>query len=155
MTEKSRSMPNDEIEKELFQNEFWAKNPVGHVLSSCDKSDGCFSTEKTIISPFNLGETWGKKQTKTLSKQNYVLKMILLTRRTKFCQVHRKSFEKNGQYFAECPKKMGEKHFWQKNISPQIVAMDRQKAVLTTPQTVFCQNARKKIGLVSKRYIIG
>ena len=44
---------------------------------------------------------------------------------------------------------MGEKHVWQKKVIPQNVAMDRQKAVLTTPQRIVCRNARNEIDQVS------
>ena len=56
---------------------------------------------------------------------------------------------KKGPVFAECPRMMREKHFWQKKVLPQIVATHRQTAVLTTPQRSFCRKAKKKFAQVS------
>ena len=51
-----------------------------------------------------------KKQTKTLSKQRYVPKMILWSGRMQFCQLDWKSFEKIDQFL------LNGRNWWEKNM---------------------------------------
>ena len=147
MTRKSRSMPNDE-KKELFRKKILGKvSPWIRGKRDWQSFRLFFDEKNRFFFPFNFHKSL-KKQAKTLLKQRYVLKMILWSGRKQFCHFDRENFEKNWTIFAECPKVMGEKHFWQKKFLPQIVAMDRQTAVLTTPQRSFCRKARKKFAQV-------
>ena len=83
--------------KNFFAKKFSAKYPLGYVVSRIDKASDCFSTKKTVISLFNFHKTL-KKHTKTLSKQIYVLKLIMWSGTMQFCQLDRKSFEKRTSF---------------------------------------------------------
>ena len=97
---------------EIFQKQS-SKNLLGHVVSSCDKFAQLFFEEKKRWFSVQVWKNINKTQTKTLSKQGYDHKLILRTRRMQFRQVDQERFEHIWQIFVECPKLMGERHFWQ------------------------------------------
>ena len=101
-----------------------------------------FWRKKTVISPFTFQKSL-KKQTKTLSKRSYVLKLILRTRRKQCRHFSRKKIWTKTNNFWMNVQKWCEKKFLTKIFSQQSGLVDKQKAVLTTGPTNFRRNDRK------------
>ena len=110
--DRQKSLNSKWWKKETFQKKFFKKPSWTHgkqLWQFCR----LFLTKKNRWFSVQVWKSMKKTQTKILSKQSYVLKLILRTRRMQFCQVDRKSFENIWQIFVECPKIMGEKCFWE------------------------------------------
>ena len=141
MTYKSRSMPNDEkkifFSKKIFTKYSWTRGK--QLWQNCRLF---FDEKKTVISPFTFQKSL-KKQTKTLSKRSYILKLILRTRRKQCRQFSRKKIWTKTNNFWMNVRKWCEKKFLTKIFSQQSGLIDKQKAVLTTWPTHFRRNDRK------------
>ena len=82
------------MKKRTFSKKTSSKNLLGYVISKCDKFADCFFDKKTLFIRSIFEHE--KKQTKPLSKQSFVLKFFLWTRRMQFCQTDRNIFGKKG-----------------------------------------------------------
>ena len=60
------------MKKRTFSKKYSSKNLLGYVVSKFDKFADCFFDEKTVISPFNFGRKWKKKNKQKLC-QNKIM----------------------------------------------------------------------------------
>ena len=110
------------MKKRTFSKKTFSKNLHGYVVSKCDKFADCFFDKKKRYSSVQFSKNMKKKQTKPLSKQSFVLKFFLWTRRMQFCQTDRNIFGKKEQtnfcwMSVNDGEKSLDKHFFTRNWS--------------------------------------
>ena len=77
-----------------------------------------FDEKKTDDSLFKFGRTWKKHREKLCQNKDMSSNWSFGLVECSFVELTEKVSKKRWPIFAESPKKMGEKHFWQKKILP-------------------------------------
>ena len=140
MPGKNRSSVNDEQKKNLLKEQSLQQISLTKVEQFW-QNWLLFSDRKPLFfrSLFEKDE----KTYKFFSKQMFVFKLILRTRRKQCRQLSHKKLEETPINLRSMSENDGRKNFLTEKISPQTGAIDKQKAVLTTRPTKIRRNDKK------------